>query len=333
MDKMRVTIENLGAVKHGTFEIKPLTVFIGPNNSGKTWAAYGISSIFSNIGRNSYRRRMRFGNPNNHKYPKIDALINELFDKGNANIDIVNFFGESGISYFNNVARFSSKWMNLLLATDNISLKKLSITIDEESNIDSALNELLNLQINYELSPGIGGESIVSIHKEKNDPFVYLIISETRKKEIPEQIITSSIYDTIFQYMHKALYSNVRYLPAERTGVVALLASETNTSEKSDDSITGSRNVYSNYLEFSIPLPIKNMINLLSIIKEPSLFNSTLTRRVKDNKLQKIMDLANILEREIMGGVLEFEEKKFLIKHQILVGTLMGKNVMKVKLS
>ena len=58
MDKMRVFVENLGAVNKCEIELKPLTIFVGANNTGKTWTAYTISSIFHkrsfNIYLNSY---------------------------------------------------------------------------------------------------------------------------------------------------------------------------------------------------------------------------------------------------------------------------------------
>ena len=35
-------IENLGRIKTGSFEERPLTIFCGPNNSGKTWTLYSL---------------------------------------------------------------------------------------------------------------------------------------------------------------------------------------------------------------------------------------------------------------------------------------------------
>ncbi len=35
-------IKNLGPIKQGSFEVKPITLFCGPNNSGKTWAMYSL---------------------------------------------------------------------------------------------------------------------------------------------------------------------------------------------------------------------------------------------------------------------------------------------------
>ena len=38
---MKIKIRNLGPIRdEAVFELKPLTIFIGPNNSGKTWLAY-----------------------------------------------------------------------------------------------------------------------------------------------------------------------------------------------------------------------------------------------------------------------------------------------------
>jgi predicted ATPase len=43
---MKIRFENFGNIKEGEIELKPLTVFIGPNNTGKTYCAYSIYGIF-----------------------------------------------------------------------------------------------------------------------------------------------------------------------------------------------------------------------------------------------------------------------------------------------
>ena len=42
MQNLSFVIENLGVIKEGRFTQKPLTLFCGPNNSGKTWAMYSL---------------------------------------------------------------------------------------------------------------------------------------------------------------------------------------------------------------------------------------------------------------------------------------------------
>ena len=42
MTTLKFQIENLGVIKTGEFTQKPLTIFCGPNNSGKTWVMYSL---------------------------------------------------------------------------------------------------------------------------------------------------------------------------------------------------------------------------------------------------------------------------------------------------
>ena len=39
-------VRNLGSVRNGSFALKPLTIFCGPNNSGKTWTMYSLYHFF-----------------------------------------------------------------------------------------------------------------------------------------------------------------------------------------------------------------------------------------------------------------------------------------------
>lgn len=44
MTNLKFQVENLGVIKTGEFIQKPLTIFCGPNNSGKTWVMYSLYS-------------------------------------------------------------------------------------------------------------------------------------------------------------------------------------------------------------------------------------------------------------------------------------------------
>ena len=39
-------VRNMGSVRNGSFALKPLTIFCGPNNSGKTWTMYSLYHFF-----------------------------------------------------------------------------------------------------------------------------------------------------------------------------------------------------------------------------------------------------------------------------------------------
>ena len=42
MTNLKFQVENLGVIQAGKFTQKPLTIFCGPNNSGKTWVMYSL---------------------------------------------------------------------------------------------------------------------------------------------------------------------------------------------------------------------------------------------------------------------------------------------------
>lgn len=44
---LKIHIKNFGPVSKGSIHLKPLTIFIGPNNSGKSYVATLIHSIIS----------------------------------------------------------------------------------------------------------------------------------------------------------------------------------------------------------------------------------------------------------------------------------------------
>ena len=47
----KISVENFGPIRNGTVEIKPLTVFVGPNNSGKSYMAAAVYDAFRGAAR------------------------------------------------------------------------------------------------------------------------------------------------------------------------------------------------------------------------------------------------------------------------------------------
>lgn len=47
--ELQFQVHNLGSVREGTFAHKPLTVFCGPNNGGKTWTLYSLYHFYQTV--------------------------------------------------------------------------------------------------------------------------------------------------------------------------------------------------------------------------------------------------------------------------------------------
>ena len=54
---LKISASNFGPIIEGTVELKPLTVFVGPNNSGKSYMAMLIYSLLNQFPRQFSRVR------------------------------------------------------------------------------------------------------------------------------------------------------------------------------------------------------------------------------------------------------------------------------------
>src|SRR5205823_4810876 len=107
----------------------PLTIFIGPNNAGKTWLAYTLAGIFGHYGWRKYAQAYTFENVQ-ETYPTLDAAIQQTLSEGTAKIDLVQFIKEDGEKYINNVARLAKHWMKEFMRTDRVSFENLDVCIN-----------------------------------------------------------------------------------------------------------------------------------------------------------------------------------------------------------
>ena len=47
---LKLTLENFGPLRKAEVDLKPMTIFIGPNNSGKSYVAMMFYSLFHSLG-------------------------------------------------------------------------------------------------------------------------------------------------------------------------------------------------------------------------------------------------------------------------------------------
>ena len=89
---MRFEARNLGVVKQGELTQRPLTVFCGPNNTGKTWVMYSLYYCYKLIARHKENKEEKEKrSPSKTKsisVQKINSIINKnLVDVFNTNQD------------------------------------------------------------------------------------------------------------------------------------------------------------------------------------------------------------------------------------------------------
>src|SRR5437868_4938430 len=107
---MKVTVRNLGVIREAEIDLKPLTIFVGPNNAGKTWLASTLAGILGPYGWEEYTNAY-IESKVPKAYPPLEPFIEQVWNTGNAKIDLVQFADEYGELYLNNVARLAKQWM------------------------------------------------------------------------------------------------------------------------------------------------------------------------------------------------------------------------------
>ncbi len=233
---MKVEIRNLGVIKNAEIDLKPLTVFIGRNGTGKTWAACTLASILGKYGFNKYRQSYINGKIND-EYPCLDKAIKQFLEEGRTQINLIEFAEKNLESYINNVSKVSPVWMQTFLNTERVSFDNLEVNVTLTSNQkDEIIRKITNSSVSVEISFGFRKKDLdiekgLRASKEENSHIIdFYAVSKgdiEKKSTFPQPELKKFIVETIFQILHKSFYPYIYIFPTERTAFVSFLFSVT----------------------------------------------------------------------------------------------------------
>lgn len=200
---MRIQIKNLGNVEHGDLDIsKRLTVFCGPNNTGKTYVSYVIYSLLKN----------QYYYYDNAKIPNLAGVFVE---------DIVSF----ELIDKNLIAFRKSKLQNVRSNLESLfgisDSDKLSLFKDLSLQYSFSDDEFLQKVVDYELTfPVMWNGLSFSVHKAKGEKRVTIskpagvsVVSED--SYFFSWQVVSSIYEMLVNYP----FSKSCIFPVERNSI------------------------------------------------------------------------------------------------------------------
>ncbi|BAZ14557.1 hypothetical protein NIES4071_64010 [Calothrix sp. NIES-4071] len=161
---MKVKISNLGVVEQAEINLKPLTIFVGANSTGKTWTAYALASIFGQYGLDRYIKAYN-NNLTQTKYKLLEDAVENFIQLGNTQIDLIELTKNYGDKYINDVSSQAPNWIAEFLNTDRADFRNLKLNID----ISESQNEIINRVKNYSLDKHIsfGSQFTVKIIKQQ----------------------------------------------------------------------------------------------------------------------------------------------------------------------
>jgi energy-coupling factor transporter ATP-binding protein EcfA2 len=301
---MKVEIRNLGVVKQAEIDLKPLTVFIGPNNAGKTWVAYALAGILGEYGWQQYMRAY-MDDEVQQTYPPLDAAVQQVLDEGNAQIDMVRFADEYIEAHFNDVARFASDWMREFMGTEWASFDDLEVCVRLEDKKADLLASIQGSSIQAKLSVSPrSGEALLNILKEQDKPTLYFYTTAEGSvlERLPERAMREYLAENVLEILHRILFVRVYPFPTERTTFITFPISLLDSSMEAIATVEMPRQERtSRSLAAPISLFFHSMVDA---------FNSSQSRRNeqanKVSAIQTYVQLVQLLERKILGGSVDF---------------------------
>ena len=237
--KLGVKIKDFGPIANAAITLKPLTIFIGPNNSGKSYASMLIHSLVSSYAMTHNRP---FGMPLQDKPGKIiDKLKKLIEDAQSANASkiaipkpIIDEIAQSYYEYiFNkklpleickNFGSDTDRLVRIGMDEFEITLSKdiaASMTYRDSFNTTKLPKLSLNVVLQQKKDSKLGSFEITAnannMDEIKHD---MVAIDHISQRDIFVPVVFNTICDIVLERIASTLPSRVHYFPASRSGIL-----------------------------------------------------------------------------------------------------------------
>jgi predicted ATPase len=317
---MKITVRNLGAIKEAEFDLKPLTILIGPNNAGKTWLAYTLAGIFGPYSFSEYSDE--YIEEDHQEYPLLDEVIEAIASGKNAieSLDLVEFVEVYGEKYFNNIAHETKYRLCEFLSSRFASFKDTEIRLDLTDMKSYQTKQIKNIPLRSEITSFKKKPLLKSLKRRgAKNLYVYLetVASDVSAEEdmveevmenIPREVVKELLVRQVFMAMHRTLYPHVRIFPTERTTFIAFpfpgKGEETVKKQLDKEPQMLHENSLQEHPSRQVIGPVSSFLSMIEAIYE--LDSADLAQRdeatQKNPKIKEYVRLADLLETEILGG-------------------------------
>ncbi len=211
---INVHVENLGIIKEADINLRPFTVFIGENNTNKSWLAYsifGVLSLRQHLLTTGYFIK-KTENGDVYLREIIFSIVEEVIEKGYKEIENFPKFVKDNLNLFlNSISEFFSIQAPDFFSTGKELFKKFRIEIQISENLlETITSEFENLPNRTMLA------TATSLYFFKSGKS--LIIEGKELRSFPKDLIRFMITRELINIFTSLIFSKLVILPAERKG-------------------------------------------------------------------------------------------------------------------
>ncbi len=305
-----ISISNLGRVTNASIDLKPLTIFIGPNNTGKTWSAYAIYAIFhEDFIRKTVEKTLNKSILKN----LLDKCAKDLVKHNKAKINFSAIHEHLDIN--KNFGKDFKKYFSKFMKCDPKYFDKLKISLDYDTA--TVRNKFLEADISIgadilliKKEKKIGDSPSINLNKEKRSDELILSVSnpgsidkDIDKEDYFKRNVPSFIKLILEFGLKSFFYERLFVFPPERTALTYmsddLVYKKIERLSEFEGKISD-REIYEklDYEKLFYSKPILDYIKLIRQIKNISLSENIHKRRTGS----KFAKLASILEKDVLSG-------------------------------
>lgn len=328
---LSININNLGAVKNAEVNLKPLTVFVGENGTGKTYTAYLIAYIFSKYSWEkisqtiSNKKRTIF-------FDEIEEVTNELYRIGKSTIDLKKFIKDNTKKYYSYLCNdIIPEGFKSFLASDGDFLNNIQVNLSLRNSEETQYSHLSShfLDFSFKCKEQCNecniGTCLINSKKIKyfinNDNLI--IDFEKIDEKVSKKNIRIFVSNLILQLLHRSVFNEVYLLGAERTGLSLLFNSvrKKETNNKAKEKKKKGNRINHSHTNSS---PTSALLSISHAMFNPEIKKIRQDKLKSEENIQKYLKLSEILEQTILGGNHKIKEDEELGIKRIIFDYLEG---------
>ncbi len=193
---LRFSVKNLGVLREGELELKPLTIITGRNNVGKTYLTYALYGFLSGWQRYTILSRM-----------KVDALI----DEGAQTIDLAPLYAGRQAAVNRACSRYKAE-LHTVLATDEKRMASTEFSVTIPTDETFAEHSYVS-----QLTTGPNRSPYIEATKVAGETELTLTALSNRVRVLPNRV-DSFVQSVLKEILFEGTFPSTYIFSTERTG-------------------------------------------------------------------------------------------------------------------